>query len=307
MFRTIQPTASRALATGALIAMAILPGRRVRRILARPRGRLRPHRPAGARDLSSRRQAVRDRHARARVRHPHPQLHRPALARGRERRRRQCRHRRDGVARPVRVRHRARRLREHPGLAQGPERTAAFYFSDPGDSYASRTGRPDDLGVIGVALFRERERPAPYAYENHAPEAASSADAAARQGAAERQRTVGRASSGDGCTARHGTRPAGALAGRAGGIRARERVARRAHRDPVRPAREPGRDGRAAAGRSAGTSPTRSRRRSASCPIPEVALSRRPLAGNETRPVAARFPPRRYSTHDGRSTGHCCG
>ncbi len=35
-------------------------------------------------------------------------------------------------------------------------RTAAFYFSDPGDSYAARTGRPHDLGVIGVALFRER-------------------------------------------------------------------------------------------------------------------------------------------------------
>jgi hypothetical protein len=34
--------------------------------------------------------------------------------------------------------------------------TAAFYFSDPHDSYASRTGRPADLGVIGVALFRER-------------------------------------------------------------------------------------------------------------------------------------------------------
>lgn len=36
-------------------------------------------------------------------------------------------------------------------------RTAAFYFSDPGDAYAARTGRPDDLGVIGVALFSERE------------------------------------------------------------------------------------------------------------------------------------------------------
>jgi hypothetical protein len=34
--------------------------------------------------------------------------------------------------------------------------TAAFYFSDPHDAYATRTGRPDDLGVIGVALFRER-------------------------------------------------------------------------------------------------------------------------------------------------------
>ena len=73
------------------------------------------------------------------------------------------------------------------GWRKDLERTAAFYFSDPGDSYASRTGRPDDLGVIGVAFFRERERPAPYAYENRAPGAASSADATAKQGAAERR------------------------------------------------------------------------------------------------------------------------
>lgn len=43
------------------------------------------------------------------------------------------------------------------GWRKDLERTAAFYFSDPGDAYATRTGRPDDLGVIGVALFRERE------------------------------------------------------------------------------------------------------------------------------------------------------
>lgn len=42
------------------------------------------------------------------------------------------------------------------GWRKDLNRTAAFYFSDPGDSYAARTGRPDDLGVIGVALFRER-------------------------------------------------------------------------------------------------------------------------------------------------------
>ena len=49
------------------------------------------------------------------------------------------------------------------GWRKDLERTAAFYFSDPGDAYATRTGRPDDLGVIGVALFREREpaHPAP--------------------------------------------------------------------------------------------------------------------------------------------------
>jgi len=42
------------------------------------------------------------------------------------------------------------------GWRKDLSRTAAFYFSDPADSYAARTGRPDDLGVIGVALFAER-------------------------------------------------------------------------------------------------------------------------------------------------------
>jgi len=46
------------------------------------------------------------------------------------------------------------------GWRKDLSRTAAFYFSDPEDSYAARTGRPDDLGVIGVALFREVERAA---------------------------------------------------------------------------------------------------------------------------------------------------
>jgi hypothetical protein len=42
------------------------------------------------------------------------------------------------------------------GWRKDLERTAAFYFSDPEAAYAARTGRPGDLGVIGVALFRER-------------------------------------------------------------------------------------------------------------------------------------------------------
>ena len=37
--------------------------------------------------------------------------------------------------------------------------TAAFYFTSLPDSYAARTGRPDNVGVIGVALFRQK-RPA---------------------------------------------------------------------------------------------------------------------------------------------------
>jgi hypothetical protein len=33
---------------------------------------------------------------------------------------------------------------------------ASFYFTSLGDSYASRTGRPDNVGVIGVAVFRRK-------------------------------------------------------------------------------------------------------------------------------------------------------
>jgi hypothetical protein len=69
-------------------------------------------------------------------------------------------------------------------------RTAAFYFSDPEDAYATRTGRPDDLGVIGVAVFREREQPVRLkSAELAAPAAAArqerSADMEARGGVAE--------------------------------------------------------------------------------------------------------------------------
>jgi len=37
--------------------------------------------------------------------------------------------------------------------------TAAFYFTSLPDSYAARTERPDNVGVIGVAVFAERSRP----------------------------------------------------------------------------------------------------------------------------------------------------
>lgn len=42
------------------------------------------------------------------------------------------------------------------GWRKSLQRVAAFYFTALPDSYAARTGRPDDVGVIGVALFRER-------------------------------------------------------------------------------------------------------------------------------------------------------
>ena len=51
---------------------------------------------------------------------------------------------------------------EIAGWRKSLDRTAAFYFTDLGDSYAARTGRPGNVGVIGVAVFREK--PAPIAY-----------------------------------------------------------------------------------------------------------------------------------------------
>jgi hypothetical protein len=49
------------------------------------------------------------------------------------------------------------------GWRKSLARTAAFYFTELGDSYAARTGRPDNVGVIGVALFRRKaESPRPF-------------------------------------------------------------------------------------------------------------------------------------------------
>ncbi|MGZ5033130.1 MAG: hypothetical protein ACXWAC_08015 [Usitatibacter sp.] len=47
---------------------------------------------------------------------------------------------------------------------------AAFYFTSLGDSYAARTGRPANVGVIGVALFKRRPEIRPIPYSNIAPE-----------------------------------------------------------------------------------------------------------------------------------------
>jgi hypothetical protein len=41
------------------------------------------------------------------------------------------------------------------GWRKNLDEVATFYFTRLADSYAARTGRPHDVGVIGVALFRE--------------------------------------------------------------------------------------------------------------------------------------------------------
>ncbi|MDO8904769.1 hypothetical protein [Hydrogenophaga sp.] len=48
------------------------------------------------------------------------------------------------------------------GWRKSHREVAVFRFTDLPRSYAARTGRPDDVGVIGVAVFREQPaRPAP--------------------------------------------------------------------------------------------------------------------------------------------------
>jgi hypothetical protein len=50
---------------------------------------------------------------------------------------------------------------EITGWRTSQSRTAAFFFTTLANSYATRTGRPDNVGVIGVAVFRERPRVVP--------------------------------------------------------------------------------------------------------------------------------------------------
>ncbi len=79
------------------------------------------------------------------------------------------------------------------GWRKSMDDIAQFYFTDLPDSYAARTGRPGNVGVVGIAVFREREvrvypRPYPRPYpmpsppwsrSGHAEEAASAPSASA--------------------------------------------------------------------------------------------------------------------------------
>src|SRR5258706_10308425 len=64
------------------------------------------------------------------------------------------------------------------GWRKNLSQTAAFYFTALPDSYAARTGRPDNVGVIGVALFRRKVEPMPLPqpYGQVAPSAAQRRD-----------------------------------------------------------------------------------------------------------------------------------
>ena len=81
---------------------------------------------------------------------------------------------------------------------------AAFEFSALPDSYAARTGRPGDVGVIGIAVFRERPSPPPRPRISHGktgsaraeamhPPAAARAPADTVQAAPQMQQSIGTA------------------------------------------------------------------------------------------------------------------
>ncbi|HYW55710.1 MAG TPA: hypothetical protein VE934_02005 [Polaromonas sp.] len=64
------------------------------------------------------------------------------------------------------------------GWRNSNSEVAAFEFSAASDSYAGRTGRPDHVGVLGVALFRE-QRPEPVAVPEYSRRSESRQDQAA--------------------------------------------------------------------------------------------------------------------------------
>jgi hypothetical protein len=71
---------------------------------------------------------------------------------------------------------------EIAGWRKSDTEIAAFNFVDAGRSYAERTGRPANIGVVGVALFLERPARAPTyeAYDHISEESSRQRDSAAR-------------------------------------------------------------------------------------------------------------------------------
>ncbi|HUL97700.1 MAG TPA: hypothetical protein VLT89_16950 [Usitatibacter sp.] len=102
------------------------------------------------------------------------------------------------------------------GWRKSLDEVAAFYFTPLGDSYAARTDRPANVGVIGVALFRRKPEPPPVA--QYAPEEKSRAESGA-----DLQREPAREKSANGALARPAPAP-GAPLGTGHGRREESRV-----------------------------------------------------------------------------------
>jgi len=76
------------------------------------------------------------------------------------------------------------------GWRKSMERTAAFFFTEHENSYAARSGRPNHVGVIGVAVFRKKPEPEVFIQRDRlsdsrreAPGAGNGAGASAESGA----------------------------------------------------------------------------------------------------------------------------
>jgi hypothetical protein len=83
---------------------------------------------------------------------------------------------------------------EITGWRKSMTEAAAFYFTALPDSYAARTDRPDNVGVIGVAVFREKERELSRRYlDKSEPRLAQNADRSDSAGSPERERAAGSA------------------------------------------------------------------------------------------------------------------
>ena len=90
------------------------------------------------------------------------------------------------------------------GWRKSEQRIAAFEFTALPDSYAARTGRPEHVGVIGVALFREA--PPPPVLSQAAPGVAGARDeAAAPRPATAAAEAAGRADNAERAASRIGT------------------------------------------------------------------------------------------------------
>lgn len=77
------------------------------------------------------------------------------------------------------------------GWRKSLSQTAAFYFTALPDSYAARTGRPENVGVIGVALFRRKQEPQPIAQLERQRKESNADAAGARSAPAEAQLGTG--------------------------------------------------------------------------------------------------------------------
>ncbi|EXI64953.1 MAG: hypothetical protein AW08_03576 [Candidatus Accumulibacter adjunctus] len=103
---------------------------------------------------------------------------------------------------------------EVAGWRKSMDEVAAFYFTSLADSYAARTDRPRNVGVIAVAVFRESVAPAPAVARSSrdseadaagaspsaaaAAKAAPAAEASANEAARARQQAASRLGTGHG-------------------------------------------------------------------------------------------------------------